>query len=510
MPTQMNLPILVAEAVEAELARNPDKYRSITPGPKGDSLTLVSVVTEADFSLTMTFSDGTVYHSPPVRGIQGEEGVQGVRGPRGVGIHHTRWTATTNPEHHFGVAGHMDTYTLYGDEDESVILGWFSVKNGADGKDPYDFAVEGGYEGTKEEFYDAIAENASNFEEIRDLIVQSEELFRQVENKGQEFVDEINQIIADFMALKGAPNGFAELDENGTVPVEQIPVEVFGLIRVNTHAELPLTGVPRQLYLVVQDETAERASTLYHWTGFEYRTVSSQTSVLSIKALQAVVQALEENKASQTSFDVLSARVQAIEDTEAVVQVAHKSELPAVGITGVLYVIVRDESDDYDTTAYCWNGTEYLKLFSKTVAAILTALGKLRDDVEQNVIDATSQIQQLAQNVGNTYATQEDFDALVQERVENHETRIGQMETFKQIEVLPLNSHLPPVGNKGTLYVIEHDETQGGKVIAYFWNGYRYLSLNVCISADSGNALTMKNDGLYVPVSSSTWTQKVW
>src|SRR5574344_339282 len=271
MPTQMNLPTLVAEAVLAELARNPERYRSVTPGPKRASVTIDSVRVEADHSLTLEFSDGTTFNTPPIRGDRGPKGVQGELGPRGVGVHHTRWTATTNPEHHFGVAGHMDTYTLYGDEDELVVLGWFSVKNGEDGKDSYDYAVEGGYEGTKEEFYKAIAENATNIEQIRNLVSQIEHLFDMVENKGQEFIDQINQIIEDFLAMKGAPGGFAELDENGKVPVEQIPDEVRGIIRVNTHAELPISGVPRQLYLVVQDETAEGASTLYHWAEFEYR-----------------------------------------------------------------------------------------------------------------------------------------------------------------------------------------------------------------------------------------------
>ena len=222
MPTQMNLPTLVAEAVLAELARNPERYRSVTPGPKGEDLTLDSIVMEADYSMTLTFSDGTTYNTPPVRGERGHRGVEGDQGPRGVGIHHTRWTATTNPEHHFGVAGHMDTYTLYGDEDELIVLGWFSVKNGEDGKDPYDYSVEAGYEGTKEEFYRAIAENATHIEEIKNLVSQSEHLFDMVENKGQEFVDQINQIIADFFVLKGAPGGFAELDGDGKVPVEQI------------------------------------------------------------------------------------------------------------------------------------------------------------------------------------------------------------------------------------------------------------------------------------------------
>ena len=163
----------------------------------------------------------------------------------------------------------MDTYTLYGDEDELTVLGWFSVKNGEDGKDSYDYAVEGGYEGTKEEFYKAIAENATNIEQIQNLVDQIEHLFDLVDGKGQEFIDQVNQIIADFLVV---------LDDKARV-----------VVRANNYLSLPANGEEDKLYLVVDDETIEgRApggvpqSTLYHWLGYAYAPVGDSRTASNI------------------------------------------------------------------------------------------------------------------------------------------------------------------------------------------------------------------------------------
>ncbi len=69
-------------------------------------------------------------------GGQGIQGVQGNAGLDGQGIDHTRRT-TGN-----GAAGSTDTYTVYGDVGETVIIGTFSVYNGVDGTGTGDvFAV---------------------------------------------------------------------------------------------------------------------------------------------------------------------------------------------------------------------------------------------------------------------------------------------------------------------------------------------------------------------------------
>jgi len=52
-----------------------------------------------------------------------------VNGIDGVSVHHTKGTSTTNPNGDFATAGYKDTYTLYGDADETLNVGYFTVAN---------------------------------------------------------------------------------------------------------------------------------------------------------------------------------------------------------------------------------------------------------------------------------------------------------------------------------------------------------------------------------------------
>ena len=61
---------------------------------------------------------------------------------------------TTNHEGNFSVAGEIDTYTMYGDTAETIVLGEFNVSNGSDA---YIYAVASGYVGTSTEFYSELA-----------------------------------------------------------------------------------------------------------------------------------------------------------------------------------------------------------------------------------------------------------------------------------------------------------------------------------------------------------------
>lgn len=419
MPTQMNLPTLVAEAVLAELARNPERYRSVTPGPKGDSVTIDSVRVEADHSLTLEFSDGTTFNTPPIRGDRGPKGVQGELGPRGVGVHHTRWTATTNPEHHFGVAGHMDTYTLYGDEDELAVLGWFSVKNGEDGKDSYDYAVEGGYEGTKEEFYKAIAENATNIEQIQNLVDQIEHLFALVDGKGQEFIDQVNQIIADFLVV---------LDDKARV-----------VVRANNYLALPANGEEDKLYLVVDDETIEgRApggvpqSTLYHWLGYAYAPVGDSRTASNINAILVRIAELEETKADKDVFEDV---VENINDRLA--------ELD-------------DKKLDKD-------------VFEDAVENINDQLAELNDKKLDKV--------HFEQNKDVTDQRIAELETELQSVVQGLEDEIQQVASAiaaKEVVEVEYYSGLPQEGAPGTIYVVLRDECRRAALSFYYWAHDRY------------------------------------
>jgi hypothetical protein len=61
------------------------------------------------------------------RGLTGEAGIDG---EHGVSVHHIKGTSTTDLEGDFATPGERDTYTIYGNADETLNLGYFVVTNG--------------------------------------------------------------------------------------------------------------------------------------------------------------------------------------------------------------------------------------------------------------------------------------------------------------------------------------------------------------------------------------------
>lgn len=112
-----NLQGVVLKGVVRHMQRYPQMYKSTTPGP---------------------------------------EGQRGPKGEQGISVHHIKGTSTTNLEGEFGQYGEIDTYTLYGDADETINLGHFSFTNGIEGKDSYEYAALAGYAGTEAEFYEEL------------------------------------------------------------------------------------------------------------------------------------------------------------------------------------------------------------------------------------------------------------------------------------------------------------------------------------------------------------------
>lgn len=112
-------------------------------GEKGDSLTLDNVEHIGDSVFRWSFSDGTVFTTPRLRGHKGDKGDTGLRGPqgeRGISVHHMKGTSTTDPHGDFGTFGERDTYTFYGDADEKHVLGWFTIMNGLSSVEEFETA----------------------------------------------------------------------------------------------------------------------------------------------------------------------------------------------------------------------------------------------------------------------------------------------------------------------------------------------------------------------------------
>lgn len=102
-------------------------------GDVGDSITISSIQDLGTGILRIRFSDNTIYTTPSLRGEKGDEGPQGVKGDTGVSVHHIRPTDTTQPEGKYARAGYKDTYTIFGDPHETILLGSFSIQNGITG-----------------------------------------------------------------------------------------------------------------------------------------------------------------------------------------------------------------------------------------------------------------------------------------------------------------------------------------------------------------------------------------
>ena len=126
-------------------------------GPKGETgedLTVEQIVYNGNGTFTWNFSDETVYTTPNMVGPQGLQGSKGDKGATGISVHHTKGTSTTDSEGNFSTAGEKDTYTMYGDAEETIVLGWFMVANGSNA---YTYAVADGYIGTSTQFYSELA-----------------------------------------------------------------------------------------------------------------------------------------------------------------------------------------------------------------------------------------------------------------------------------------------------------------------------------------------------------------
>lgn len=96
------------------------------PGPAGNGIS--SVVMNADYTLTINFTNGSSYTTPSIRGEQGEEGEQGpagADGEDGVGIASITLVSGTH------AAGTLDTYRVTLTDGNTYD---FQVYNGADGQ----------------------------------------------------------------------------------------------------------------------------------------------------------------------------------------------------------------------------------------------------------------------------------------------------------------------------------------------------------------------------------------
>ena len=165
-------------------------------GDTGDDLTITQITYNGNGTFNWLFSDGTTYVTPDLRGPKGDTGDQGIKGDQGISVHHIKGTSTTDGEGDFGAYCEIDTYTVYGDANETINLGFFRVNNGA--------AKEGQYGLMYKSTYDITANG---------IVDNSEKL------EGRT----IAQIQADITDTIGASNGIASLDATTKLERAQVP-----------------------------------------------------------------------------------------------------------------------------------------------------------------------------------------------------------------------------------------------------------------------------------------------
>jgi len=146
------------------------------------------------------------------QGIQGIEGEQGETGEQGISVHHVRGTNTTDPEGDFDTPGETDTYTLYGDADELINLGYFSITNG---DSAYQYAVDGGFTGTVQEFIDIlgmiddVVDTANNAITVAQGHANSAELSAQLAEKWAEENEDTEVEVGRYSAKHHATKAIA-------------------------------------------------------------------------------------------------------------------------------------------------------------------------------------------------------------------------------------------------------------------------------------------------------------
>lgn len=143
-------------------------------------------------------------------------------------------------------------------------------------------------------------------------------------------IDDVNEDLQDFKALKGQPNGLAELDGNGKVPASQLPSYVDDVMDAYATYTVSPTGVLQniQLYADAEHETpivGERdkiyvnvtpgeVSYQFRWSGSQWVHIDSNAIIISDitgtaydggkgKAMENVVNSMPDNLLSTFQLD---------------------------------------------------------------------------------------------------------------------------------------------------------------------------------------------------------------
>jgi hypothetical protein len=86
-------------------------------------------------------------------------------------------------------------------------------------------------------------------------------------------IEVVQNDLDNFKALKGEPNGLAELDETGKVPSSQLPSYVDDIHEYDSLGDFPATGESGKIYV------ATDTNKTYRWGGSEYVLISESLAL---------------------------------------------------------------------------------------------------------------------------------------------------------------------------------------------------------------------------------------
>lgn len=143
-------------------------------------------------------------------------------------------------------------------------------------------------------------------------------------------IDDVNEDLQDFKALKGQPNGLAELDGNGKVPASQLPSYVDDVMDVYAAYTVSPTGVLQNIKLYTDAEhntpvvgerdkiyvniTPDEVSYQFRWSGSQFIHIDSNAIIIGDitgtaydggkgKAMENVVNSMPDNLLSTFQLD---------------------------------------------------------------------------------------------------------------------------------------------------------------------------------------------------------------
>ena len=315
------------------------------------------------------------------------------------------------------------------------------------------------------------------------------DLDKPISNATQTEIDRIDSEIEDINNKFGAEGGFATLDKDGKIPVDQLPSMVDDVIDVDSIEHLPTTGESGKIYIT------KDTNLIYRWNGVKYVEVSESLHLGEIEGT-----AYEGSKGKATT-DKLESHVadlnnphQVTKDQVGLGNVDNTSDLDkpiSNAVQGALDEV--KESINSGNTTITDNLTKHIEDFNNPHKVT-------KEQVGLGNVDNTSDLDKPISN-----ATQEALDKIT-ESITNTEDKLGkpggiatldpdgkvpssQLPSYVDdvIEVATLDE-LPATGEAGKIYVTKDTN------LTYRWSGSKYVEISASLALGETSSTAYAGD----------------